>query len=107
MSQAATLRAFDAAAAAAFGEAGMADAGTYTPPGGGTPVDCTVLVDREQQDFADGIEPVSGQRVAVTLFLAEVEDPEQDGLVVVGSESWVLYREIARDESRAQWVVRP
>lgn len=107
MSQAATLRAFDAAAAAAFLEAGAADEATYTPPGGGTPIDCTVLVDREHQEFGDGGEPISGQRVVVTVFLAEIDDPKQGALVTVGAESWVLYRELLRDESRAQWTVRP
>lgn len=111
MSQRALLEAMDQAAFAAFHHAGMADAATYTPPGGGTAVACTVLVDREAQDFGEGDAPVSGQRVAVALQLAEVSSPAKGGLVVIGTgisaERWVLYREIKRDESRAYWVVRP
>lgn len=106
MSQLATLQAMDAAIAAGFAAAGMADAASYTPPGYNATVvtGITVLVDRAAQ-FFDDANGVAGTRTVITLYLAEVANPLRQGVITVGSESWNLDKELARDESMVQWVV--
>lgn len=104
MSQASALRALDAEILASLGTAGFADAATYTPPGFGTPVPCTVLVDRAAQFFGEAGE-VAGTRIAISLFLAEVANPQQDATITIGSEVFRLDELDVRDESMARWVV--
>jgi hypothetical protein len=106
MSQAATLRDLDAIFAEQLLAAGMADTATYTPPGAGDPVDCTVLVDRNAQFFGDNGE-VFGHRILITIFLAEIAAPARQGVIAIGAESFALEQLDARDESQQRWLVVP
>jgi hypothetical protein len=107
MSQTQFLRDMDATLAAAFADAGIADAATYTPPGGGSPVPCTVYVDRDVQVYTVDQTDVATMRTAVTFMLAEVANPQRAGTVTLTAtgESFELDAEQRRDESRVVWVV--
>jgi hypothetical protein len=104
VSQIDAMRDLDAAIVGALAHAGFADAAAYTPPGGGTAVPCTVLVDRAAQFFGPAGEVV-GTRIAVTLFLADVANPQQGGTVTVGDEAFELDELDEQDESKSRWVV--
>lgn len=106
MSQRATLQALDAQLVDAFKGAGLADAGTYTPPGGGGAVAVDVMIDREVQIFGDEGSDIPAPAVVVTLFLAQVT-PARGGTVVADGDTFKLCDEIARDESRVRWTVLP
>lgn len=106
MSQTTTLRDLDAIFAQQLLEAGMADAATYTPPGAGDPVACTVLVDRNAQFFGENGE-VFGHKILITIFLAEVAAPARQGVIDIGDESFALEQVDARDESQQRWLVVP
>jgi len=107
MNQTAFLRDMDAAIAGAFADAGMADAATYTAPGGGTPAACTVLVDRAVQFFGDDEAQIVGSRDVLTLYAAEIAAPARGGVVTLTGtgEAFKLDKPIARDESMSRWVV--
>lgn len=105
MSQTQTLRELDAMLVAAFARAGYADAATYTPPGGGVVLPCTVLVDTEAQFYGDGPGEVAGYRTLVSIFLAHVPLPARGGTVVADGKSYRLDALDLRDESRERWVV--
>jgi hypothetical protein len=107
MSQTSFLRDMDATMAAAFANAGLADAATYTPPGGGSAVPCTVYVDRDVQVYSVDQVDVATPRTVVTFLLAEVPSPARGGTVTLTatSESFQLDAEQRRDESRVIWVV--
>jgi hypothetical protein len=107
MSQTQFLRDMDATLAAAFADAGMADAATYTPPGGGPAVPCMVYVDRDVQPYTVDQMDVATPRTVVTFLLAEVANPQHAGTVTLTAtaESFQLDAELRRDESRVVWVV--
>ena len=107
MNQTAFLQELDAGIVGAFADAGMADAATYTPPGGGTAVACSVLVDRNVQFFGDDGAEIVGTRDLVSLFLSEVAAPARGGTVTLTATSEVLKLDQpdARDESMSRWVV--
>lgn len=107
MSQRQALRDLDATLAAAFAEAGFADAAAYVPPGGGTSTDCTVMVDDAVEFFGDDGSGIVGHRTVVALFLAEVAAPARGGAVTL-TEDGTVYRLdalVKRDESCERWVV--
>ena len=105
MSQQSFLREFDAAAFAAFRDAGIADEPTYQAPGAVEAVPCgVVLIDRGMRDFGDDLAPVGTTYVRATLQMAEVA-PERGGRLVVDGEAYVLDSELDRDGSSSRWVV--
>lgn len=105
MSQEDFLREFDAAAFAAFRDAGIADEPTYQASGAASAEPCgVVLIDRAMRDFADDLAPVGTSYVRVTLQLAQVA-PERGGRLTVGGETYVLDSELERDSSVSRWVV--
>lgn len=104
MSQREFLQEFDAMAAEAFLDAGLADVAVLTPASGGLPMACTVMVDREAQFYGDVAE-VAGRRVLVTLFFAEVPAPARGDVLQVGPDVWRLDALEDADESRSRWVV--
>lgn len=106
MNQTAALRDLDAAIVASLADAGIADAATYVPPGGGAGAACTVLVDRAAQFFGETGD-VAGYRITVALFLAEIASPARGGMVTLTEtgEAFKLNELDARDESMARWVV--
>jgi len=104
MGQVDTLRDLDASIVGAFVGAGLADAATYTPAGGGTALPCQVLVDRAAQFFGE-VGEVAGRRIVVSLFLAEVPSPSRGGVVTVGTEQFRLSELDLLDDSMSRWVV--
>lgn len=104
MSQNDFLREFDADAFATFLGAGMGDSATYTAPAG-APVACTVLVDRDVEDYGEDDAPVSLRRTRITFQRAEVE-PVGMGQVVIGAETFTLAKRARYDESISAWWVQ-
>lgn len=104
MSQRETLRAMDATLVAAFKGAGLADAGTYTPPGGGAAVDVDVMVDRGIEIFGGDGADIPAKADVVRLFLAQVT-PARGGTVVADGDTFRLCDEIERDASSVRWTV--
>jgi hypothetical protein len=109
MSQREFLREFDADAAAAFMDAGLADLATYKPCGiGSTPIsDVSVLIDRAvaYQDTTSGIVSYS---IQLTAFRSEIGDgnPPKGSTFTVESEVFVVDRiEPTTDESRVVMTV--
>lgn len=128
MSQLEWMRGFDAMAFAAFRGAGLGDAGSYLspaaladlraiaghdpddpdappPPPTPVPVACTVLVDRDVEDFAESGAVVSTLRTKVT-FQREELTPEQGGELAIGPERFVLVQRVRADESASAWWVQ-
>lgn len=104
MSQADFLRNMDATLHAAFASAGMAETGTYTPPGGGAAVPVRVMVDRGVQ--AQGEYGVAvGPLIVVRILRADVVSPDAGGTLVIGGETFTLDRLESEDESASRWVV--
>lgn len=110
MSETAFLRAHDAKFFAAWGAAVGGLAATYTPPAGAA-IACSVLIDHNVEQFADGDDaaPVSSIGTTVTFRLAELGAvvPAVGGTVVVDSITYVLAQRLAgSDRSLAVWAVR-
>lgn len=85
-------------------DAGLADSGTYTAPGG-SPVPCVAIVDYDIAKLGDVAE--MNDRIAiVTLFKDQVARPVQRGVVVVGAMSYALDRRNSEDDSRSVWIAR-
>jgi hypothetical protein len=114
MSQRAFLQAFEAAAFGAFAAAGIADAAEYLAPDAApdaVPVPCTVLVDRNVEDFGDEVAPVSAFRTRITFQVIEVA-PEEGGMVSLlddaglVAESFTLAQRTRHDEGISAWWVQ-
>jgi hypothetical protein len=99
-----TLRAFDAIIVDGMKTLGIADAATYTPPGGGAGIPCNVLIDRAAQ-FYDDIRGVAGTRIQVMIFRNEVPAPARLGTLAIAGETFKLDQLDSRDESMTRWVV--
>lgn len=96
----------DAELRAAFVDAGAADAGTYTPPGG-SPVACSMLVDRGLSLIAVDQSSINANQTTITLFLEEIgQRPAKGGVIQIGSEIFTIDRLDTIDESRAVCVVK-
>ena len=79
---------------------------TYTPPGGGAAVPCTVILDRREAGarLEDG-RPPAGQ-VTIEVRKSEVASPASGGVFAVGSESFtVMNRPIEHDSSGLVWTM--
>lgn len=105
MSQAAYLRDFDAMAFAALADCGLADAAIYRATITATPVDCTVLVDREVRDFGDDVAPVSTAYTRVIFQRIQVQ-PVRGGIVAIEGVDYELADRIGEDEAASRWVVQ-
>lgn len=114
MSQRAFLQAFDVAAFGAFAAAGIADAAEYLAPDAAPdalPVPCTVLVDRNVEDFGEDIGPVSAFRTRITFQVLEVT-PDEGGIVSLldgaglVAESFTLAQRTRHDEGISAWWVQ-
>jgi hypothetical protein len=100
MAQRDRLMSLDAKIVGALSRAGLGDPATYE----GSP--CTVLIDRATQVMGADPSAIVGQRIVVTLQLAEVPKPAAGRRLRLSSgEEFELRDEIERDESRAVWVV--
>lgn len=103
------LAAYEEALAAYDPEAPDAGPAPQAPSADGLPepVPCTVLVDRDVQQFGDGdLTPVAAPAVHVTFQRAEIE-PAGGGLVQVDGDTVTLrlVRRVRQDESRSEWEV--
>lgn len=110
MSEAAFMAAHDAAFFAAWGRVTGGLSATYTPPAGAA-VACSVLIDHNVEQFADGDDaaPVSSLGTTVTFRLAELAPvvPALGGTVVVDGITYALAQRLAgSDRSLAVWAVR-
>lgn len=93
------IAAFDALVFPQLVTAGLADPATYTPAGGGTPVACTVLVDRNVTVMRNDASQTYA--ATVTVMVAEVGSPRRTATFAVGSETYTVDGPpIERDESR-------
>lgn len=79
---------------------GMADAATYTPPGGGDATACTVILNLSVERVPAGFS--GARRDSLTFRHAEVT-PAYGGVVVIGSDSYTLGDRDRRDESGSTW----
>lgn len=107
MTQQDTLRGLDSMIVAKMINAGLGDIATYTPPTGAAIPNISVLKDTAFVEFGDDAAGVAGTRTVITLFLAEVPNPLRGATITIGSRSWKLQAENARDDSMAAWVVTP
>lgn len=105
MTQRDSLRELDAALITAFKGAGLADDATYTPPGGGSPVSCEVMVDEGIAEFGEDLATVVGRRTLVSLQLRQVPNPVRGATVQVGTDTYTLDIPESRDQSLSRWVV--
>lgn len=105
MSQRETIRDLDASLIAAFKDAGLADDAVYTPPGGGAPIACEVLVDEGIAEFGEDLATVVGRRTLVSLMLRQVPNPVREATVLVDGVTYVLDTPESRDQSIDRWVV--
>ena len=103
MSQTTNLRALDALIMSKLAAAGMADSATYTAPLG-SPVACTVIVDRSVQPTGFDSQ-VNANTVLITAALAEVT-PAKGGVFTIGAETFKVDSIQDRDESRAECVCK-
>lgn len=106
MSQAAFARAFDATLHGALAGAGLADAGSYLPPGGNPLTDavpCGVFIDRGIQQMGD-FGQVVGAKDMITLLRADVASPQQGAIVTVYGEAFRLESEENSDDGTSRWV---
>ena len=105
MTQQATLRALDAALMAEFSAAGLADAAVYTQVGG-SPLSCTVYVDRGVQLTGFDTQ-VRTDSVTITAQRAEIGEllPKRGAIFVVGSTSFKVDQILNADESRVVCLV--
>lgn len=88
-------------------DAGMADAGTYTPPGvGQTPVDCRgIVINRGQAPFGT-FGTVMGNKTTVRILLAEVPAPLRGAIVAADGGSFELVKELLNDGALSTWEVK-
>ena len=87
-------------------DAGMADAGTYTPPGiGQTPVSCRVVINRGQAPFGT-FGTVMGDKTTIRLLLAEVPAPKRDAVIAADGGTFMLVKELANDGALSTWDVK-
>lgn len=101
MSQRAALAAMDARLHAALADAGLADTGTYTAPGG-LPVPARVYVDKSIATMGE-YAPTYGLTATVTILRADVADPREGGVVAVDGESFTLRQLLDSDDGIAVW----
>lgn len=106
MTQSATLRALDAELMAAFTAAGLADAAIYTQQGSGTPLSCTVYVDRGVV-LNGGDTQVRTDAVTITAHRSEIGEalPKRGAIFVVDSIDYKVDQVINADESRVVCLV--
>ena len=98
---------FDAIFAPAAKAARLGDAATFTQAGG-SPVSCTVLVDRglSLQNAETGA--VTNDQVTITAYLAEIgERPKRGAIFVIGAEHFRVDSVQSSDESRVVCIVAP
>ena len=105
MPQLDALRDLDAEIMAGLSGAGLSDAATYTPSPPGTPVACSVYVDRGLR--YDGID-AQGRSGLTTITALRDEIgavPNRGATFVIGAETFTVDRVETADESRAVCIV--
>jgi hypothetical protein len=86
-------------------DAGMADWGTYTPPGiGPTPVPCRVVINRGQVPVGTfGTFPAG--KTTIRLLVTEIAAPLRDAVVAADGDSFKLVKELLNDGALSTWDV--
>lgn len=105
MSQSAALRELDADFAAAFSDAGMADAATYQAPDSAEVTPCTVLFDQPDMTRIGSDGPSTGMLTEVTIFKADIANPRRGGRVVIDGIAWCLGELQHEDAGQTRWAV--
>jgi hypothetical protein len=72
-------------------------AATYVPPGGGTPIACTVIVRNLNKDHPEFSGRPIKQGHAVEVRLSELASPAAGGRFMVGTASYVIVGQPALD----------
>lgn len=106
MSQQSALRALDAEIHAGLLGVDLAEQGTYTAPGGGSPVAVRVMRDDVLVESFGENQPVRHTRVELVLLKADVAAPARRGSVVVDGRTFVLEDLVEEDQSITRWAVR-
>ncbi len=105
MSQREFLADLDATLHAGLAVAGMADAGQYTPPGGGAPVPCQVYVDKDVETIGS-LRQFVANRVEIAYVRQAGVALAKDGTVVVDGMTFTNVKIISDDGSLSRWLVR-
>ena len=105
MSQTAFMQQLDADMAAAFVDAGMADAATYQSPTSATLVPCTVMLDQPEITRLDRDGPSTGPLTEITLLRAEVPSPQRGAKVTIGELVYRLDELTHDDAGHTRWAV--
>jgi len=87
----------------AFVDADMADAGTYTAPGG-SPVPCRVIISRARSPFGS-YGSVARNQDTITLLLAEVPSPRRGAMVVADGQTFKLVQMVTENAAATTWDV--
>lgn len=86
-------------------DAGMADAGTYTPPGAGqTAVPCRVVINRGMAPQGN-YGAVSADKTTLRLLVQEVPSAVRDAVVAADGDTFKLVKELSNDGAVAMWDV--
>jgi len=98
------LSSIDARVMASMLRAGLADAAVYSD--GVSPVNCSVMIERDTQIIGESGQVV-GQKTSVVFLRAEVPKPKQRATVTVtaNGEQWTLESKFFEDESISQWIL--
>jgi hypothetical protein len=87
---------------AAFAARGTA--ASYTPPGGGTPVPCTVIRDATDRQLSSPLGRPVMKGTTLQVRVSEIAAPARGGTFVIGVESLVIKSDPeARDAERLVW----
>jgi hypothetical protein len=89
----------------AFVGVGLADAGVYTPAGGGTPIACRVFIKRDLAPFGT-FGKVSGHQYELGLLLQEIAQPARGATVVADSQTFTLVELVKQDDAISTWSVQ-
>ena len=94
----------DAVIHSAMTAAGVAGSGQYQL-GTGADLPCRCYFDESQQEFGEDLAPVAGAKRLLSIFLADVPNPQRLATVTLDGDVWTLKKQVAIDQSLAQWVV--
>lgn len=86
-------------------DAGIADIGSYTPPGiGQVPVSCRVVINRGQAPFGT-FGTVMGDKTSLRILLEEIPAPLRGAVVVADGGTFTLVKELSNDGALSTWDV--
>lgn len=77
--------------------AALGRAATYTPPGGGSPVSCTVMVTAGGENAPGNLPVIASGRTVIAFLAAEVPNPKRDGTILVGATTYIVDAPLEQD----------